>query len=51
MTLIAAVIGAVSAIGGLQLAFSFDTPTGPTIVCLAAVLFALSNLHQLIRRT
>ncbi|ATG41680.1 iron chelate uptake ABC transporter family permease subunit [Phaeobacter piscinae] len=51
MTIIAAVTGAVSALGGLQLAFMFDTPTGPTIVCLAAGLFALSSLKQLLSKT
>ncbi|ATG45541.1 hypothetical protein D1820_17565 (plasmid) [Phaeobacter sp. LSS9] len=51
MTIIAAVTGAVSALGGLQLAFMFDTPTGPTIVCLAACLFALSSLKQLLSKT
>lgn len=51
MTIIAAVTGAISALGGLQLAFMFDTPTGPTIVCLAACLFALSSLKQLLSKT
>ena len=51
MALIAAFIGGVSALGGLQLAFSLDTPTGPTIVCLAEVLFALSSLTGLFFRT
>jgi len=50
MAVIAAMIGGLSALGGLQLAFAFDTPTGPTIVCLAAVLFALSNLSGLLLR-
>ncbi|MEK0165732.1 metal ABC transporter permease [Phaeobacter sp. JH20_36] len=50
MTVIAAITGAISALGGLQLAFMFDTPTGPTIVCLAASLFALSSLKQLFSR-
>jgi len=50
MALIAAVIGGLSALGGLQLAFAFDTPTGPTIVCLAATLFALSSLTSLLLR-
>ena len=50
MAWIAAGIGGVSALGGLQLAFSFNTPTGPTIVCLAAVLFALSSLTGLALR-
>lgn len=44
MAVIAAGVGAVSATGGLLLSFRFDTPTGPTIVSLAAVLFAVSSL-------
>lgn len=50
MALISAFIGGISALGGLQLAFSFNTPTGPTIVCLAAILFALSSLTGLALR-
>ena len=42
MAALAALIGAGSALGGLLLSFRFDTPTGPTIVCLAAVLFSAS---------
>jgi len=42
MAVIASLIGAVSALGGLRTAYYFDTPTGPTIVCLAAIFFALS---------
>ncbi|MGB7316796.1 MAG: metal ABC transporter permease [Planktotalea sp.] len=49
MALLAAGIGAFSAIGGLQLAFAFDTPTGPTIVCLAAACFAGGSLLNLLR--
>ncbi len=45
---IAAVIGAVSAIAGLQGAYVFDTPAGPSIVCVAAMLFA--GLGLLARR-
>lgn len=44
MATIAAAIGAASALGGLQASYWFDTPTGPTIVCVAAGLFALSAL-------
>ncbi len=50
MAVIAALIGAVSALGGLQASFSFDTPTGPTIVCIAAVLFALASLVDMLAR-
>ena len=49
MMLIATVIGGLSAVGGLQLSYIFDTPTGPTIVCLAATFFALSTLSSLMR--
>lgn len=40
----AAVIGAISAIAGLQGAYIFDTPAGPSIVCVAAIIFALLSL-------
>lgn len=40
MAVIAAMIGTASAIGGLQGAYLFDTPAGPSIVCVAAILFA-----------
>ncbi|WP_319824709.1 iron chelate uptake ABC transporter family permease subunit [Thalassovita sp.] len=44
MALVAALLGGGSALGGLVLSYQMDTPTGPTIVCVAAVLFALSSL-------
>ncbi len=44
MAIIAAVIGAIAALAGLQAAYEFNTPTGPTIVSLAAILFAVSTL-------
>ncbi len=44
MAIIAGLIGMVSALGGLFISFRLDTPTGPTIVCVATVLFALTNL-------
>lgn len=46
MAVIAALIGAVSALGGLRAAFHFDTPTGPTIVCVVATIFALSTISS-----
>jgi len=49
MATLAAGIGAFSAISGLQLAFLYDTPTGPTIVCLAAACFALTSILSLVR--
>jgi len=44
MAMIAALLGVVSAIAGLRAAYLFDTPAGPSIVCVAAVLFALASL-------
>ena len=44
MAVIAAIIGIVSAIAGLRGAYIFDTPAGPSIVCVAAILFAALNL-------
>ncbi len=43
MAAIACVIGAISAIAGLQGAYVFDTPAGPSVVCVAALLFAGLN--------
>ena len=42
----AAVIGAVSAVAGLRGAYVFDTPAGPSIVCVAAILFVVMNLFS-----
>ncbi len=42
MAIMAAIIGVLSALGGLAGSFIFDTPTGPSIVTVAAVVFALS---------
>ena len=42
MAIAAAVIGATSSLGGLEMAYILDTPAGPSIVCMAAVIFALS---------
>ncbi len=44
MAIIAAMIGAVSAVVGLRAAYVFDTPAGPSIVCVAAIVFACFNL-------
>ncbi len=43
MAVAAAVLGTVSAVAGLRGAYLFDTPPGPSIVCVAAILFALSS--------
>ena len=44
MAIIAAGIGSVSALAGLCRAYILDTPTGPSIVCVSAVLFASFGL-------
>jgi zinc transport system permease protein len=48
MAIIAAVIGSLSAFGGLEAAYIFDTPAGPTIVCIAAISFIIFNLTSYI---
>ena len=49
MAAISAGIGVVSACGGLWLSLAADTPTGPSIVVVAAGLFAVANLWSLVR--
>ncbi len=44
MACIAAVIGTFAALFGLLTSFTFDTPTGPTIVCIAAMVFAIASV-------
>jgi ABC-type Mn2+/Zn2+ transport system permease subunit len=39
---LAMVIAGGSVIGGTEASYRLDTPTGPTIVCLVAILFTLS---------
>ncbi|MCV6823421.1 MULTISPECIES: metal ABC transporter permease [Halocynthiibacter] len=39
----ATLIGAASMAAGLRVAFIYDTPAGPTIVCTAALFFLISN--------
>ncbi|MEM5467314.1 metal ABC transporter permease [Celeribacter marinus] len=51
MAVIAVAIGVLSVIAGIEAAFIFDTPTGPTIVCAAAVVFALGQITRVIRAT
>ena len=43
---IAAGIGTLSAILGLRGAYVFDTPAGPSIVCVAAIIFVAMNLFR-----
>ncbi len=44
MAVLAVALGVGSALGGLAVAWRLDTQAGPTIVCVAAILFALSIL-------
>jgi zinc transport system permease protein len=37
-------------LGGLQASLMFDTPTGPSIVCIAALIFAGSAIGTSLRR-
>lgn len=47
---LAALFGIASVLGGLQMAYFFDTPTGPTIVTFAALMFAAANVISMVRR-
>lgn len=49
MALMAGLIGTVSALLGLRAAFVFDTPAGPTIVCVAALCFLATSLLKAAR--
>jgi zinc transport system permease protein len=49
MALIAAGIGAASAVIGLRAAYVLDTPAGPSIVCVAALCFAATSLLRAFR--
>ena len=42
MAVMAALIGALSVAGGVAVSFALDTPSGPSVVAVAALLFALS---------
>lgn len=44
MAIIAGTIGVFSTIVGLRAAYTFDTPAGPSIVCIAAVSFLTSSM-------
>lgn len=46
MAVLAIAVGAASGIGGLGLSLWQDTPTGPSIIVVAAVLFAVSSLRR-----
>lgn len=44
MALIAALLAIVAVLGGVQSSMLFDTPTGPSIVCAATLIFVVTNL-------
>jgi zinc transport system permease protein len=44
MAVIAGLIGTLSAVVGLRAAYVFDTPAGPSIVCVAAITFLFSSV-------
>lgn len=50
MAVIASAIGAFCGLSGLQASYFFDTPTGPTIVCVSALLFVLTNIGARVMR-
>lgn len=47
MAVLAAVVGCIASYGGLRASYAMDSPTGPTIVCLAAILFGVASLARL----
>ncbi|MGY3439200.1 MULTISPECIES: metal ABC transporter permease [unclassified Marinovum] len=49
MAAIAAMVGVGAVLGGVQLALILDSPTGPTIVCTAALLFVASLAVAMVR--
>jgi zinc transport system permease protein len=49
MALTAAIIGSASAVFGLQSAYAFDTPAGPSIVCVAAIAFLCTSVLRGLR--
>lgn len=51
MAVLAACLGAASALCGLQVSLLFDTPTGPTMVAVAAGIFVVSLVAGMILRT
>ncbi|WP_342076296.1 metal ABC transporter permease [Yoonia sp. SS1-5] len=50
MALLSVCIGAMAALGGLQMALALDTPIGPSIICIAALMFLLSLISEQLRR-
>ncbi|NOI81031.1 hypothetical protein F0237_10190 [Vibrio tubiashii] len=51
MVFLAATIGSSSSVIGLRVSYVLDTPTGPTMVCIAAILFIVASLVWKIKRS
>jgi zinc transport system permease protein len=49
MAVYAGIIGMASAVGGLWMSWEFDTPTGPTIVSVAAAVFVVCTVYGVLR--
>jgi len=49
MALVAAAIGCTATAGGLRAAWVLDTPAGPSIVCVAALIFAMTSAVGMMR--
>ncbi len=47
MALLSVVIGVVAALAGLRLALLMDTPVGPSIICVAAFMFAATTVAHI----
>ena len=50
MAVIAAIVGLCSIISGLSASFYWNTPTGPTMIVAAIVLFVLASLWSVVKR-
>lgn len=50
MAVIAGTIGMASAVLGLRSSYNFDTPTGPTIVCVAATAFLATSVIKNVKQ-
>lgn len=49
MAVYAGIIGVFSIVVGMYASFILDSPTGPTIVCVSAIVFALSSVIHAVR--
>ena len=50
MAVVAAIIGTLSVLGGLAASVEWDTPTGPSIVAFATIVFLVSNIVMWMNR-